>query len=152
MMYIIELKYLFQSKLIFKYWYFKGYIRQPLYACKSCCGEGVRAAICLACSLHCHEGHELTELYTKRHTKCDCGNSKFGDKSCSLEKVSLHFIINMNEHKFFLPTTYIILNVSNHFSLNLLRIMKINIIRTMMVSIALVLDRTQILMILSMMR
>ncbi|CAB0035587.1 unnamed protein product [Trichogramma brassicae] len=44
--------------------YNKGYIRQALYACKTCTES--RAAICLACSLHCHEGHELIELYTKR--------------------------------------------------------------------------------------
>ena len=24
------------------------------------------AGVCLACSMHCHEGHELIELYTKR--------------------------------------------------------------------------------------
>ncbi|KAJ8668717.1 hypothetical protein QAD02_010380 [Eretmocerus hayati] len=65
--------------------YSKGYFRQALYACKTCCDPGVRAAICFACSLQCHEGHELVELYTKRHTRCDCGNSKFGDKSCSLD-------------------------------------------------------------------
>ncbi|OXU29116.1 hypothetical protein TSAR_004900 [Trichomalopsis sarcophagae] len=65
--------------------YSKGYIRQALYACKTCCSSGTRAAICFACSLHCHEGHELVELYTKRHVRCDCGNSKFGDKACSLD-------------------------------------------------------------------
>ncbi|XP_014207372.1 putative E3 ubiquitin-protein ligase UBR7 [Copidosoma floridanum] len=65
--------------------YSQGYIRQALYACRTCCSEGTRAAICFACSLHCHEGHDLIELYTKRNTKCDCGNSKFGDKSCNRE-------------------------------------------------------------------
>ena len=40
--------------------------------------------MCLACSLHCHDGHELVELYTKRHFQCDCGNKKFGDKKCKL--------------------------------------------------------------------
>ncbi|XP_015585844.1 putative E3 ubiquitin-protein ligase UBR7 [Cephus cinctus] len=63
----------------------KGYIRQALYACKTCCPQKTRAAVCLACSFHCHEGHELIELYTKRHFRCDCGNSKFGDKKCSLD-------------------------------------------------------------------
>jgi E3 ubiquitin-protein ligase UBR7 len=29
--------------------------------------------ICLACSLQCHEKHELVELYTKRNFHCDCG-------------------------------------------------------------------------------
>ena len=33
--------------------------------------------ICLACSYHCHEGHELVELYTKRNFKCDCGTKRY---------------------------------------------------------------------------
>lgn len=65
--------------------YCKGYTRQALYACRTCCQKSVRAAVCLACSFHCHEGHELIELYTKRHFRCDCGNSKFGGKKCNLE-------------------------------------------------------------------
>lgn len=67
--------------------YSKGYIRQALYACKTCCplGNKVRAAICLGCSFHCHEGHELVELYTKRHFRCDCGNSKFAGRKCNLD-------------------------------------------------------------------
>lgn len=44
-----------------------------------------RAGVCLACSYYCHEGHELIELYTKRHFRCDCGNGKFGEKDCNLE-------------------------------------------------------------------
>ena len=56
--------------------------RQALYACATCTGakgapqgsgevggegrKGALAGICLACSLHCHEGHDLYELYTKR--------------------------------------------------------------------------------------
>ena len=28
--------------------------------------KGTLAGICLACSLHCHEDHDLYELYTKR--------------------------------------------------------------------------------------
>ncbi|CAD1473994.1 unnamed protein product [Heterotrigona itama] len=65
--------------------YSKGYTRQALYACKTCCEKSVRAGVCLACSFHCHEGHELIELYTKRHFRCDCGNSKFGGKKCNLD-------------------------------------------------------------------
>lgn len=43
------------------------------------------AAICLACSLECHENHEVYELYTKRNYRCDCGNSKFKpDFECKL--------------------------------------------------------------------
>ncbi|EFN87245.1 putative E3 ubiquitin-protein ligase UBR7 isoform X2 [Harpegnathos saltator] len=65
--------------------YNKGYMRQALYACKTCSNK-TRAAVCLACSFHCHEGHELVELYTKRHFRCDCGSSKFEGKQCNLEK------------------------------------------------------------------
>lgn len=31
---------------------------------------------CVACMLHCHEGHDVHELYSKLDFKCDCGNSK----------------------------------------------------------------------------
>lgn len=64
--------------------YSKGYTRQALYACKTCCPKS-GGGICLACSFHCHEGHELVELYTKRHFRCDCGNSKFAGKKCNLD-------------------------------------------------------------------
>ncbi|KAI8422861.1 hypothetical protein MSG28_006603 [Choristoneura fumiferana] len=63
--------------------YSKGYIkRQALYACLTCCSEAKedpskRAGVCLACSLTCHENHDLIELYTKRNFCCDCGNPKF---------------------------------------------------------------------------
>lgn len=68
--------------------YSKGYIkRQALYACLTCCTEAKtdptkRAGVCLACSLNCHENHELIELYTKRNFKCDCGNPKFNSHPC----------------------------------------------------------------------
>ncbi len=47
----------------------QGYVyRQALYACDTCTPEGVPpAGVCLACSLGCHEGHTLHELYTKRY-------------------------------------------------------------------------------------
>ncbi|XP_053612764.1 putative E3 ubiquitin-protein ligase UBR7 [Plodia interpunctella] len=66
----------------------KGYIkRQAVYACLTCCPDaktdpGKRAGVCLACSLSCHENHELVELYTKRNFCCDCGNSKFNSHPC----------------------------------------------------------------------
>jgi hypothetical protein len=44
--------------------------RQALYACLTCtpaAPEADSAGICLACSLSCHDGHELVELYTKRY-------------------------------------------------------------------------------------
>uniref|UniRef100_A0A915KKD1 UBR-type domain-containing protein n=1 Tax=Romanomermis culicivorax TaxID=13658 RepID=A0A915KKD1_ROMCU len=69
--------------------YSKGYMkRQPLYSCLTCAKslETDDAGICLACSLVCHDGHDLVELYTKRNFRCDCGNSKFGSSfKCSLE-------------------------------------------------------------------
>ncbi|GFO41329.1 ubiquitin protein ligase e3 component n-recognin 7 (putative) [Plakobranchus ocellatus] len=66
--------------------YPKGYLkRQAIYACATCTPEG-NAGICLACSYACHDGHDLHELYTKRHFKCDCGNEKFKENSCQIYK------------------------------------------------------------------
>ncbi|KAL1139400.1 hypothetical protein AAG570_006384 [Ranatra chinensis] len=67
-----------------------GYVkRQALYACMTCVPPGQEtykpAGICLACSYHCHEGHDLVELYTKRNFRCDCGNSRFKGNKCNLE-------------------------------------------------------------------
>ncbi|CAB1330953.1 unnamed protein product [Coregonus sp. 'balchen'] len=42
------------------------------------------AGLCLACTNHCHDGHDIFELYTKRNFRCDCGNSKFGEFKCQL--------------------------------------------------------------------
>ncbi|XP_065159058.1 putative E3 ubiquitin-protein ligase UBR7 [Atheta coriaria] len=70
--------------------YDQGYMkRQALYACLTCIPEAKddlakTAGFCLACSYHCHDGHNLVELYTKRHFRCDCGNKKFGDMVCNL--------------------------------------------------------------------
>ena len=60
--------------------------RQALYACATCITDDREpAGVCLACSLTCHDGHQLTELYTKRNFRCDCGNSKFdGVMTCKL--------------------------------------------------------------------
>ncbi|OWR47756.1 hypothetical protein KGM_202770 [Danaus plexippus plexippus] len=77
--------------------YSKGYIkRQALYACMTCCSEAKsdpakRAGLCLACSLTCHENHELIELYTKRNFRCDCGNSKFNSNPCQLAPKKANF-------------------------------------------------------------
>uniref|UniRef100_A0A182MNL4 Putative E3 ubiquitin-protein ligase UBR7 n=1 Tax=Anopheles culicifacies TaxID=139723 RepID=A0A182MNL4_9DIPT len=71
--------------------YTMGYVgRQALYACLTCVPEarGVeskRSGICLACSLHCHDNHELLELYTKRNFRCDCGGKRMPDVKCKLE-------------------------------------------------------------------
>ncbi|CAH0559920.1 unnamed protein product [Brassicogethes aeneus] len=67
-----------------------GYIkRQALYSCLTCIPESKTdmeksAGVCLACTYHCHEGHDLVELYTKRNFRCDCGNSKFPNGKCNL--------------------------------------------------------------------
>ncbi|CAO3609670.1 unnamed protein product [Cunninghamella blakesleeana] len=83
-----------------------GYVRQPLYACKTC-QENKRntnasstttlchtqpiasevGGMCYSCSIACHGDHELYELFPKRHFRCDCGISdKFGQHPCSLYK------------------------------------------------------------------
>ncbi|EQC39148.1 hypothetical protein SDRG_03354 [Saprolegnia diclina VS20] len=64
--------------------YEHGYMRQFLHACLTCAPAGTAAGICLACSLTCHADHELVELYTKRHFRCDCGTSKFPNVPCTL--------------------------------------------------------------------
>ncbi|KAK8375709.1 hypothetical protein O3P69_008465 [Scylla paramamosain] len=72
--------------------YDQGYMkRQALYACMTCCpADGDhQAGVCLACSYHCHEDHDLVELYTKRNFRCDCGNSKFPHNPCKLLKEKL---------------------------------------------------------------
>ncbi|XP_035908786.1 putative E3 ubiquitin-protein ligase UBR7 [Anopheles stephensi] len=71
--------------------YSKGYVgRQALYACLTCVPEarGIeskRSGICLACSLQCHDNHELLELYTKRNFRCDCGGKRMPEVKCKLE-------------------------------------------------------------------
>lgn len=65
--------------------YLKGYMkRQAIFSCLTCTPEG-NAGVCTACSMSCHEGHEVLELWTKRNFRCDCGNSKFGDFICKLQ-------------------------------------------------------------------
>lgn len=79
--------------------------RQALYSCLTCIPEAKetpekRAGICLACSFHCHDGHELIELYTKRNFRCDCGNSKFGNNKCNLfnEKCDVNEMNHYNQN------------------------------------------------------
>uniref|UniRef100_A0A4W5RS39 Ubiquitin protein ligase E3 component n-recognin 7 n=1 Tax=Hucho hucho TaxID=62062 RepID=A0A4W5RS39_9TELE len=66
--------------------YPQGYVkRQAVFACNTCTPRGVEpAGLCLACTNHCHDGHDIFELYTKRNFRCDCGNSKFGVLRCQL--------------------------------------------------------------------
>ncbi|GAB4857554.1 hypothetical protein Ancab_015462 [Ancistrocladus abbreviatus] len=64
--------------------YPKGYMkRQAIFSCLTCTPNG-NAGVCTACSLSCHDGHEILELWTKRNFRCDCGNSKFGEYFCKL--------------------------------------------------------------------
>jgi E3 ubiquitin-protein ligase UBR7 len=65
-----------------------GYIRQPLYACKTCSidsEENEPAGMCYSCSIACHASHDLFELFPKRGFRCDCGlPGKLGGYACSL--------------------------------------------------------------------
>ncbi|MCO5579582.1 hypothetical protein L7F22_033439 [Adiantum nelumboides] len=64
--------------------YPKGYLpRQAVFSCITCCPDG-NAGVCTACSMSCHDGHEIIEIWTRRHFRCDCGNSKFGVEACKL--------------------------------------------------------------------
>ncbi|CAH9092801.1 unnamed protein product [Cuscuta epithymum] len=64
--------------------YNNGYMkRQAIFSCLTCTPDG-NAGVCTACSLSCHDGHEIVELWTKRNFRCDCGNSKFGEFYCKL--------------------------------------------------------------------
>ena len=64
--------------------YSKGYMkRQAIFSCITCTPDG-NAGVCTACSLSCHDGHQIVELWTKRNFRCDCGNSKFGEFYCKI--------------------------------------------------------------------
>ncbi|KAL3693423.1 hypothetical protein R1sor_007074 [Riccia sorocarpa] len=66
--------------------YEKGYMRrQAVFSCLTCTPGG-NAGVCTACSLICHEGHKVVELWTRRRFRCDCGNEKFGEFKCKLVK------------------------------------------------------------------
>lgn len=67
--------------------------RQALYSCLTCCPEAVGnlekcAGVCLACSLSCHDGHELIELYTKRNFRCDCPTERLAGSRCLLNEAN----------------------------------------------------------------
>jgi len=82
--------------------YPEGYkYRQPLYSCRTCATQsGQQAGVCYACSLNCHDGHDLIELYTKRKFCCDCGNSKFKDKCKLFEEKDKVNARNVYSHNF----------------------------------------------------
>lgn len=51
----------------------------------------------MACSLHCHDKHELVELYTKRNFQCDCG-LKEGSAVCQLDPTKVKVARNTNQY------------------------------------------------------
>eukprot|EP00850_Spirogloea_muscicola_P006560 SM000031S11569 [mRNA] locus=s31:459594:461674:+ [translate_table: standard] len=70
--------------------YEQGYVaRQAVFACLTCTPPGAAArpaGFCTACSLACHDQHEVVELWTRRRFRCDCGNAKFGAGApCTLQ-------------------------------------------------------------------
>ncbi|KIH51308.1 hypothetical protein ANCDUO_18607, partial [Ancylostoma duodenale] len=42
--------------------------RQALFACLTCAPDPEKneAGVCYGCSVHCHDGHNIVELFTKR--------------------------------------------------------------------------------------
>uniref|UniRef100_A0A8R1Z316 UBR-type domain-containing protein n=1 Tax=Pristionchus pacificus TaxID=54126 RepID=A0A8R1Z316_PRIPA len=80
--------------------YAEGYRpRQCVYSCITCVPTG-GAGICYGCSLLCHDGHDLVELFTKRRFKCDCGNGAFKDKCKLFEDKAPHNERNTYNHNF----------------------------------------------------
>lgn len=79
-----------------------GYIRQPLYACKTCqTDDSTPAAMCYSCSMACHPEHELYELFPKRHFRCDCGLvDKFNNHPCALMIPAKKIIKANTENKY----------------------------------------------------
>ncbi|KAJ7990746.1 hypothetical protein DPEC_G00290110 [Dallia pectoralis] len=84
--------------------YPQGYVkRQAVFACKTCTPSGMEpAGLCLACTNHCHDEHDIYELYTKRNFRCDCGNDKFGEFNCLLnpdkDRQNIKNLYNHNFH------------------------------------------------------
>eukprot|EP00730_Choanoeca_flexa_P005454 TRINITY_DN11946_c0_g1_i10.p1 TRINITY_DN11946_c0_g1~~TRINITY_DN11946_c0_g1_i10.p1 ORF type:complete len:370 (+),score=43.22 TRINITY_DN11946_c0_g1_i10:1766-2875(+) len=67
--------------------YDQGYVRrQPVHTCLTCAAANNMQTgyLCLGCAEHCHSGHEVVELWTKRNVRCDCGNSLYPDNPCTL--------------------------------------------------------------------
>ncbi|EXB28669.1 Putative E3 ubiquitin-protein ligase [Morus notabilis] len=81
--------------------YNNGYMkRQAIFSCLTCTPDG-NAGVCTACSLSCHDGHEIVELWTKRNFRCDCGNSKFGEFFCKLSpNKDVENLENLYNHNF----------------------------------------------------
>lgn len=81
--------------------YNKGYMkRQAIFSCITCTPDG-NAGVCTACSLSCHDGHQIVELWTKRNFRCDCGNSKFGEFYCKISpSKDIENVENLYNHNF----------------------------------------------------
>eukprot|EP00245_Coleochaete_scutata_P009271 TRINITY_DN3004_c0_g1_i3.p1 TRINITY_DN3004_c0_g1~~TRINITY_DN3004_c0_g1_i3.p1 ORF type:complete len:518 (-),score=87.91 TRINITY_DN3004_c0_g1_i3:19-1572(-) len=80
--------------------YSSGYLpRQAVFSCLTCTPEG-EAGFCTACSINCHDGHNVIEIWTRRGFRCDCGNSKFGTMVCKMqadkEPINDHNVYNHN--------------------------------------------------------
>ncbi|KAJ1738333.1 hypothetical protein LPJ78_005699 [Coemansia sp. RSA 989] len=88
----------------------KGYVNQPLYACLTCTQPPAKyqtsaseaeppsdpAGMCYSCSIECHAGHNVIELFTKRNFCCDCGTQRLlprpqpgsgNSRCCQLKKL-----------------------------------------------------------------
>ncbi|CAG8780565.1 7503_t:CDS:2, partial [Cetraspora pellucida] len=67
--------------------YSKGYLRQAVYACKTCKSstDSSPGGVCYSCSIACHADHDLIELFNKRNFRCDCGTARFEESACQLE-------------------------------------------------------------------
>ncbi|KAK5974527.1 putative zinc finger in N-recognin [Trichostrongylus colubriformis] len=76
--------------------------RQALFACLTCASDPEKneAGICYGCSVHCHEDHNIVELFTKRRFRCDCGNSKFQNKCTLFEEKDESNKENTYNHNF----------------------------------------------------
>jgi E3 ubiquitin-protein ligase UBR7 len=76
-----------------------GYVRQSLYACKTCGDD--QAGICYSCSIACHSDHELFELFPKRDFRCDCGmEGKLNGHACSLMLPAKRIVKKNDKNKY----------------------------------------------------
>ncbi|KAG2677048.1 hypothetical protein I3760_12G080400 [Carya illinoinensis] len=78
--------------------YTNGYIkRQAVFSCLTCTPEG-NAGVCTACSLSCHDSHEV---FLPQSFQRVTGNSKFGDFFCKLfPNKDIENAENMYNHNF----------------------------------------------------
>eukprot|EP00668_Euglena_longa_P046293 GGOE01061978.1.p1 GENE.GGOE01061978.1~~GGOE01061978.1.p1 ORF type:complete len:453 (-),score=88.06 GGOE01061978.1:385-1722(-) len=59
-----------------------GPVKQHLFRCLTCEHSNQPAAVCLGCMEVCHQGHQVEELYVKRHFQCDCGTERLRPTAC----------------------------------------------------------------------